>query len=388
MSDATSDSVLQGRFTFIDGLRGVAALGVLLFHGYMVLGGGEPTQHVSMNDFVPQAILLAFRNGDLGVQIFFVLSGFVIAHSIRGAAVTPGYFGNFALRRSIRLDPPYWSAIALVAAIKFGSNFVLTDRVAVIDWTLPQVVSNLLYIHGPMGYDGIIRVSWTLWLEIQFYVIFVLLVGVSQRVAMLGKGGGNGWAFFVIFAPLALASYAHNVTHPTYPGQIWFIHTWYMFFTGVMVYRVLEKSVRPVWLIVHIVAVLGLCFFQADARDPAMAALTGLVIYVVGVRGRLGTLMKGPVLQFFGRISYSLYLVHTIVLYSFVNVVARLLKPSMPVTIAALLGGMAVSIFVAWMLYLCVEKPSTQFAKRFRPRGAKPAASGFAARPPEIKATP
>jgi peptidoglycan/LPS O-acetylase OafA/YrhL len=94
------------RFTFIDALRGVAAISVVLYHVYL-------------QDLLPAArapfaepFHTVLANGYIGVYIFFVLSGFVIAHSVRDATITAGFIGRFALRRSLRLDPPYWAAIA------------------------------------------------------------------------------------------------------------------------------------------------------------------------------------------------------------------------------------------------------------------------------------
>ena len=82
------------RFLFIDGLRGIASLAVVIYH----LG---PAGHLAgrLNQFVPVPIVAIFTRGGLGVAIFFVLSGFVIAYSQRGARVTARYFGNFAFRR-------------------------------------------------------------------------------------------------------------------------------------------------------------------------------------------------------------------------------------------------------------------------------------------------
>src|SRR5438093_125008 len=103
---------LHGRFVFVDALRGVAALLVAWHH--ITLWG--PLESHS-NRLLPDFALTIARNGQYGVQMFFVISGFVIAYSIRGARVTTGVLGSFALRRSLRLDPPYWTAIVCVLAL-------------------------------------------------------------------------------------------------------------------------------------------------------------------------------------------------------------------------------------------------------------------------------
>src|SRR5215467_8589533 len=96
----------DGRSTFIDALRGVAAFSVACYHICRYGPIPEPAR-----EFIPGVLLAWFDHGWMGVQVFFVISGFVIAYSVRNARVTPRYLANYALRRSIRLDPPYWTTI-------------------------------------------------------------------------------------------------------------------------------------------------------------------------------------------------------------------------------------------------------------------------------------
>ena len=105
------------RFGFIDNLRGLAAIWVVLIH--LVPWKSDAAQSVALG---PICWLLAWpaEYGRQGVTIFFVISGFVIARSLRRGRVTPRFFGNFVLRRSIRLDPPYWVSIALMLAVQAG----------------------------------------------------------------------------------------------------------------------------------------------------------------------------------------------------------------------------------------------------------------------------
>ena len=102
----------EGRSTFIDGLRGIAALSVACYH--IDRYGPVP---VAAEPAIPRWLISVIDHGSIGVQVFFVISGFVIAYSVRNARITPGYLANYVLRRAIRLDPPYWTTILFVLAV-------------------------------------------------------------------------------------------------------------------------------------------------------------------------------------------------------------------------------------------------------------------------------
>ncbi|WP_156498849.1 acyltransferase family protein, partial [Oleiphilus sp. HI0079] len=108
----------QNRFATIDGFRGLAALGVVLYHFY---GSLKP----ALDNALPSFITTLFSYGYLGVPIFFVISGFVISHTVGRTTITRKYFGNFILRRSIRLDFTYWASILLAIILLLGKNLYL-----------------------------------------------------------------------------------------------------------------------------------------------------------------------------------------------------------------------------------------------------------------------
>lgn len=98
---APAGAIAAGRFVFVDALRGIAALWVVLFH----LFATSHLEHLEAALPVPIAQLL--HAGYLGVTIFFVLSGFVIAHSVARHRVDAAFAGWFVVRRSVRLSVPY-----------------------------------------------------------------------------------------------------------------------------------------------------------------------------------------------------------------------------------------------------------------------------------------
>jgi len=75
-------------------------------------------------------VLTAALNGRGAVVAFFVISGFVIMQSMRNAQITPGFIGRFAVRRSLRLDPPYWVTIAAMIVLSMVSGRLQKDHAA------------------------------------------------------------------------------------------------------------------------------------------------------------------------------------------------------------------------------------------------------------------
>src|SRR5579872_6053614 len=231
-----------GRSTFIDALRGIAALGVACYHidryGPLPEAAGK---------FIPLSLQAVLDHGWIGVQVFFVISGFVIAYSVRSARVTPGYLANYALRRSIRLDPPYWSTIAFVLLLHavlhlhlgFDSPLDVPTRLEPeLSWKL--VGSHLLYLQNIIpGYDNLSAGFWTLCIEVQFYVVCIAGLGIAQRFPARNRrspsdAGATG--LLVVFLPLALLSlFEWNRTVgglSVYDNDMWIIRFFSMFFLG------------------------------------------------------------------------------------------------------------------------------------------------------------
>jgi peptidoglycan/LPS O-acetylase OafA/YrhL len=113
------------------------------------------------------------------VQIFFVLSGFVIAYSLRQEKISPRFCLRFFLKRSIRLDPPYWLIVALMLMLNFMGS-VIFNKGGEFLATPFQVLMNLLYLPDFPHIPRILPVAWTLCIEIQFYMSFFLLLLVYQ----------------------------------------------------------------------------------------------------------------------------------------------------------------------------------------------------------------
>ncbi|WPB92676.1 acyltransferase family protein [Streptomyces malaysiensis] len=152
------------RLRALDGLRLLAALMVAAYH----YGGrdGEITQAWGSSPRTQFPTLSSyFAYGCLGVQIFFVISGFVICMSGWGRPLR-----SFFASRVSRLYPAYWVAIILVTGV-FALPWVAYKAVSPSD-----ALVNLTMLQQPLGVDRVLGVCWTLWAELRFYALFALFV--------------------------------------------------------------------------------------------------------------------------------------------------------------------------------------------------------------------
>jgi hypothetical protein len=385
----------QGRSTYIDGLRGLAALAVACYH--IDRYGPLP---IAALPVIPAWLLTAIDHGSIGVQVFFVISGFVIAYSVRNAWVTPRYLGNYALRRSIRLDPPYWTTILFVLLLHavmhlhlgFDSPLDVPSKLEpALSWHL--IASHVLYLQnilayfqGKLGhtqYENLSAGFWTLCIEVQFYLLYVVGQGIAQRFPYRDRQGpadASATGLLVVFAPLALLSlFEWNRTingHAVYDNDMWIIRFFSMFFLGASAWWALDGRIPRTVFWLYVAAFAGRIVQQATTErwsddltiGLSAAFLTGISVYFAGRLGKLATWLNYRPLQYLGAISYSLYLIHFPMSHVVTTMGSNLLgeSPSPGAAAAVLVAALAVSLLAAHLLYTFVEAPSVRLAARFK----------------------
>ena len=370
------------RLRYLDGLRGFASLGVTCYH---ITRYGPVAE--SARGSIPTLLQGFCDHAWVGVQVFFVISGFVIAYSVRRARVTPGYFANFAFRRSLRLDPPYWSTLALVLLL----HFVMTrwwGTVSPVDVPTPlspplslgTVGAHLLYLHKILGYDSLSAGFWTLCIEFQFYLAYVLGLGVVQWLTRhTPRWPGWFWPVFVFggFGVASLVWWNHNRSLDDFVPYFFCL-----FFLGIAAFWTVSNQ-APAWVFWGYAGLVVVRLWGADALhfdgesllaslELKAALVCGISIVVMHRAGRLATALDWPWLQFLGRISYSLYLIHFPVAHVVTTLAERVLGAplSSPVAAGTLLVALGASLAAAHGFYRLVEAPSVRLANRFRRREA------------------
>jgi peptidoglycan/LPS O-acetylase OafA/YrhL len=285
--------------------------------------------------------------GHFGVPMFFVLSGFVIAYAVRGHRVDAAYFGRFTLRRSIRLGLPYWASMAV--AIAFLQLKAVATHTQVALPTPGEFAAHAVYLQDVLGVHQISAVYWSLCYEMQFYLLFCLLVAAAQRCR------------FPIFAAAAIVSLAWPLTGLHVPGLC--LPYWHGFLIGVFACWALNGLLRPAYFGLYAAALVALWLWQQD-RFTLVCVATAAVIYAAGAAHKMDTWLRWPVLQFLGMVSYSLYLIHNPVMGAGFNVAYRALPHTAIGEFVALLAVLALVFAAAFAFWWLIERTSTGLSRR------------------------
>jgi peptidoglycan/LPS O-acetylase OafA/YrhL len=312
------------RVPALDLLRFLAAFFVMLYHY---------TYHRGIVDL--SALEAVTLHGHLGVEIFFMISGFVILWSAQGRSGRA-----FARARILRLYPEFWIAVAVSATVfylvpgGFGSSI-----------NAGQIAGNLTMVPGYLGIPYIDGVYWTLAVEIKFYVLVWLLI-VLRQLAHL-EGCLYGWLAICVVAEFVNVGPVRTLIIAPYGP---------FFAAGGLLYLLFEAWTRTraialmvAYVLCSMAAVRGMSgFVDAPHMTPASNLATvaiifaAFAIFVLLPRMRL---VRWPAwVALVGSLTYPLYLLH--------NVGKELmLGRGLPEPVAVI-AAMVISLTLAWVVML------------------------------------
>lgn len=346
-------------FGLLDALRGIAAVWVMLFH-------------IEVSQFIPRLAaalpaklnLVLFNWGQYSVLGFFVLSGFVIAHSLRHTVVSWHSLSQFCQRRLARLSPPYYFAIALFFAWQ-GCQTYWGWKTFPLDFTLPsalQLLSHLFYIQELAGFDHYDGVYWTICLEIQFYLSFILLLGLSQwlhRRFAIAKA--TGW----VFTAWTLFCFLYNSGQTGLPFYRPLFLGWHFsFLAGVYAYWAWQRRCHPA-VGYGYAGFIAVTAPMSPAFAIAVAGSSSFILAAGQLHG-LSSWLGGKVCQFLGKISYSLYLTHVTTNSIFFSFWMQRPNQTVLTDLMGLLLCMATDIGLATAAYYLIEKPAIRWSQSLK----------------------
>jgi peptidoglycan/LPS O-acetylase OafA/YrhL len=338
----------------IDGLRAVAIGAVLLFHA------GIP----------------GFKGGFVGVDVFFVISGFLIT-SIILKAVDGGGFSIFQFyeRRIRRIFPALFPVLGftlIAAVVLFNAIDFKTFGASVTATTM--FFSNFLFLHQDGYFDAASTTkpllhTWSLAVEEQFYIVFPWLLVMLKR---LSPGGQFKWILGLALASLA-ASMVGTYIHPVAAFYLVPARAWELLFGTLLAFQRLPQP-RSI-LVRNLLAILGLGFilfsvtrYSPATRFPGAAALVpvlgaSLIIHCgTGGSSAVGRLLSVRPMVYVGLTSYALYLWHWPLLVFAKSLVFRDLTVFEGLGI--LLAAFAISAFSLRFIEQPFRGPRTVLASR------------------------
>jgi peptidoglycan/LPS O-acetylase OafA/YrhL len=349
-----SEAAKHERFTPLDGLRAIAAFMVSLWH----------FQHSVpvLDAHLPVWLSRAVAHANIGVDVFFVLSGFAVARSLVGARLGVRTIARFMLRRGLRLDPPYAVTVALVVILS-----LLRPEWWPIRPTVGRVVAHLFYLQGILALPNFLGIFWTLCLEIQLYFALAVSYSVAQRVRLVDETREElpSHAFSAILSVSALAAAAYALTPNHLPGDVWFVGWWPVFALGVLTERAVRLRASRPWLFVTAAVLLA-----SNAWTVQISTLTALVTMTVMMLAAAPTPLRrvlgSRALTALGRISYSFYLMHSLVGGMAVHAASKYLPSTLGGDLVRLAIAYLASIAATLSLYFLAERPAQRWSRRIR----------------------
>ncbi len=331
----------SSRLVELDALRGIAATLVMLFH--------YTTRYDQLYTHTLQpAFTLPW--GHYGVNLFFMISGFVIFMTLHRVKRPM----DFVVSRFSRLFPAFWVAVAV--------TFLLTHALGLPGKTvgIGTAAMNLFMIHGLVKIPHVDSVYWTLEIELLFYAWALLLY-------LLGRLDKVHLALTVLLALRLLYfladklagvdlsyTFSHLLILPYIP---WFV-------CGIMIYRLTQLATESprLDLLVLLAAIVVLGVVEAPPIGLLAACLSGLLW--TAANGRL-PILANPVLAWLGAIYYTLYLLHENIGW---GVIRQAQKAGVDVNLSILLA-IALALAMATTLTRLVERPAMKWLReRYRAR--------------------
>jgi peptidoglycan/LPS O-acetylase OafA/YrhL len=367
-------SVPVGHVHALDGVRGLAIALVLLYHGWMF-------KLVPDADALGTAIDSVRQVGWAGVDVFFVLSGYLITGILCDSKDRPDFWRSFWIRRSLRVFPIYY--IVLLAILVAGMVSPAFRHEG-----LSQIWVNFLYLTnfwvGFRGEDVVpFDSAWSLALEEQFYLVFPFLVRLCSRRALT-------------FALIAIA-----VAAPVFRILTWHYGSQRVFGPYALPYcrmdalaigallRLAISDATKMSIVnaasrsMPIVCTLAFCFLVVTQRKDAQFIAVGYTLTAVAAATLIARLISSPprawgrrffegrALSYLGKISYGVYLFHLLVRVVLIKLLAKVFAPediNGTVYCAVLLFAMTgITLIVATVSFRLIEKPILTLKDRWAP---------------------
>jgi len=284
------------------------------------------------------------RVGRLGVQLFFIISGFVIFWSISRSKKPI----DFVWSRFCRLYPVFW--VALIITFTVVSIFSLPGR----EVRFEVFVANFLMFHEYLGYRHVDGVYWTLTIELAFYFWMLVIFATGQM-----KHIEKILIVWVLVATIVTLD-SLNIDLGYKLPRLLLLDYIELFAAGICFFRYKDKT-HTLWThLLIVLCVLALAASYHAAQAIVIASFFAIFLLIINNKLRI---LRNSIFVYFGSISYTLYLIHQNIGYIIINkTYENNIHPFVGIAAA-----ITVAIILAHILMVYVERPSLKHLKhRFK----------------------
>ena len=310
-------------------LRGFAALCVFIFHFRCMSPG--------FKDVYP-FFYRTFSYGHNGVEIFFLISGFIITYTLKKQHYSISQLLKFMAKRAVRIDPPY--LVTCIIAIALSGTFASMSKLYwVIPFNIKEFLAHAFYFVPFTPYRSYIIVFWTLFVEFQFYLLMgIFYFAFDNRYYK--------WALLILFS-------VSGFFETQYHGSVVFYYA-SIFATGISLMDFYEERKWQNFILPAVFSIMtGLRF-----GFPVAILLVACCFIIVYYNHR------SAILNFFGNISYSFYLLHALVI-TFVQCMAEKFHiPNTSYQLTKMMIDIAITTGVSYLFYKVIEEPSQKLSKK------------------------
>jgi exopolysaccharide production protein ExoZ len=304
------------------------------------------------------------KTGRLGVEVFFVISGFIMTMIAGDGAFRPE---RFLSRRALRIVPAYWAATFLITALALALPSQFRTTVP----TLEGLIKSLLFIPSLHPKAPLLLLGWTLDFEAFFYVIFACLFFLSSELRTL--------VLCVLFA--ALIAIGLNLHDPSYVAEFYTSISLIGFCAGTLVAQLYRQGWLPPdsmarQALIGAMLALLVAFYVVPWDDAdhtslpqhLLMTITAVGIVLLGLQIEIaGLLPRVATLKYLGDASYSLYLFHLFAIAAVWAVAKRLFDVQQPlVYLGCATAAIVAGIGFGLVCHHVIERPFLNTRWRWR----------------------
>lgn len=311
----------------INCLRGLAAFSVLVFH----------SRFVFPKTSIPYFVLSHLA---IGVQVFFIISGFILMYSMQRSEYKIEHYPRFILRRIIRIEPLYIIALLLAIAQTFYHASYYNNCDYEMEWS--RFFSHFAYLTNILNYKWWLATFWTLAIEFQFY----LLVGLIAPL-LLHKN-----YLVALFSALFLYSSKYITAN-----EIWVFQHIQFFVMGIILFQIHSNIIsKKIGFLILFILLCNAYSIEFKWVTAIVCAFSIFLIYT--------DKLSNYILHWLGNISYPLYLTHNLFTIELWKVIEKTKPFYFHKTFTLPLVFTILSIIIAYVLHVSFEKYFIRLSKK------------------------